>query len=46
MLGAATAAVRAGSVDTLLLSTNYALLGDTGRSNGAIVAAKAAQFVL
>jgi hypothetical protein len=46
MLGASTAAAAAGSLDTTLNSTNYQFLGDIATSNGAVVAAETAQYVL
>jgi hypothetical protein len=46
MLGAAPIAAAAGTLDTTLSSTNYQFLGDIATSNGAVVAAEAAQYVL
>ena len=46
MLGQATAAAGAGSLDTILNSTNYGFLGDIAVSNGGAVASEAAQYVL
>jgi hypothetical protein len=46
MLGAAPIAAATGTLDTTLSSTNYAFLGDIAVSNGAVVAAEAAQYVL
>jgi hypothetical protein len=46
MLGAAPVAAAAGTLDTTLSSTNYQFLGDIATSNGAVVAAESAQYVL
>jgi len=46
MLGQATGVAGAGTLDTLLNSTNYGFLGDIGVTNGGAVAAEAAQYVL
>jgi hypothetical protein len=46
MLGQATAAAAAGSLGSILNSTNYGFLGDIATVNGAAVASEAAQFVL
>jgi hypothetical protein len=46
MLGQQTATAAAGSLDTVLNSTNYGFLGDMATSNGGAVAAEAAQYVL
>ena len=46
MLGQATATAAAGSLDTVLNSTNYGFLGDIATSNGGVVASEAAQYVL
>jgi len=46
MLGQATAAAAAGTLDSILNSTNYGFLGDIATSNGGAVSAEAAQFVL
>jgi hypothetical protein len=46
MLGQSTATAAAGSLDTVLNSTNYGFLGDIATSNGGAVASEAAQYVL
>jgi hypothetical protein len=46
MLGQATGVAGAGTLDTLLNSTNYGFLGDIAVTNGGAVAAEAAQYVL
>ena len=46
MLGQATAAAGAGTLDSVLNSTNYGFLGDIATANGAAVSTEAAQFVL
>jgi len=45
MLGQATAAAAAGSLDSLMNSTYYGFLGDIATVNGAAVASEAAQYV-
>jgi hypothetical protein len=46
MLGQATGVAGAGTLDTLLNSTNYGFLGYIGVTNAGAVAAEAAQYVL
>jgi hypothetical protein len=46
MLGQATATAAAGSLDSVLKSTNYAFLGDIATTNGGVVSSEAAQSVL
>ncbi len=46
MLGQATAATGAGSLGSILNSTNYEFLGGIGTTNSSAVAAEAAQYVL
>ena len=46
MLGQAPIAAAAGTLDSLLSSTNYGFLGDIATANGAVVDAESAQYVL
>ena len=46
MLGAAPITAAAGTLDSLLSSTNYGFLGDIATANGGVVASESAQYVL
>ena len=46
MLGQATTTAAAGSLDSTLNSTSYAFLGELEATNGGVVAAEAALFVI